>query len=368
MELSDIITAEREIMKKVSLCFLVFLVLICFCSCEQGPKATVKQTDSLDKSIECLGTVNKIYESSTSRFVTGETLLNYYKGVDVVFIGKLVEYNDLTKSFADYVETITADKNALMHQHYNVSFDPDKKYVEFCAYVDKQTGVVQEYEIRVFDGDFVYREGEWYAKSCYFNNTFTKDLSNNLDVDFGFEMDIVTLDPESLPTSEYIYDYSTGKLVASPSTSENSSDGTAPEYNEVLADEVTTAVKKIGTVARVFDEGETVSFKVYGNRGYYTCVVEYSAVNDKYTKLFDNVFAKDGFNAMYRFNHRGFGGKNQIFNEGSTYIEVIGEVDSKTGKICNYDLRRIDPETYKAGWENRKWDWYATYIYVSSIE
>ena len=357
-------------MKKVLSCLLIILSFICICSCNQTPSVstTGKQSDALNVAIECLGSVNEIYESSTAKFVTGETLLNY-KGTDVIFIGKLVEYNELTKSFADYVETITADKNALMHQNYNISFNPDKKYVEFCAYVDKQTGVVQEYEIRVFNGDFVYREGEWYAKSCHFNNTFTNDLSNKLPVDFGFQLSVVVLDPATLPTSEWTFDYSTGQVTSTPtSTSTSESSTTTPEYNEALAEEVMTAVKKIGTVVKIHDEGEKVSFKIYGNKGYYCCVVEYSKVEDKYTKLFDDSYTRSkGFNAMYRFNHPGFGGKGQVFNEGSTYIEVIGEVDSTTGKICNYDLRRINPEAYTALVNGNKRSWYATYVYVSTI-
>lgn len=363
-------------MKRTLLCLLTFFMIVCLCSCDQAPDAfvaSVKQTDTLNESIECLGSVNKIYENLNAKFVTGETLLNY-KGTDVVFIGKLVEYNELTKSFADYVENMTADKNALMHQNYNVSFNPDKKYVEFCAYVDKTTGVVQEYEIRVFNGDFVYKKGEWYAKACDFNNTFTKDLSHNLPVDFGFQLPVVVLDPATLPTSEWTFDYSTGQVTSTPTSTSTSGSGTEdettkmPEYDKTLAEEVMAAVNKIGTVVKILDDGEKVAFKVYGNKGYYTCVVEYSAVKDEYTKLFDAAYAKRGdFNALYRFNHPGFGGKDQIFNDGSTYIEVIGEVDPKTGKITNYDLRRINPEAYKARLKNKTKDWYATYIDVTSI-
>lgn len=354
-------------MKKTMLCLFTILMIAVICSCDQAPSATVKQTDSLSESIECLGSVNKIYESTTAKFVTGETLLNY-KGTNVVFIGKLVEYNSLTKSFSDYVEKITQEENALMHQSYSVVYNADKKYVEFCAYVDKTTGIVQEYEIRVFNGDFVYKKGQWYAKSCYFNNTFTKDLSNNLDVNFGFTLPILVLNPETLPTSAYVYDCSTGKLVETPSDESGAQEVVTQEYSETLAEEVMAAIKKIGTVARIVDEGEKISFKIYGNMGYYTCIVEYSEVKKEYTKLFDDKYASsEGFNAMYRFNHPGFGGGKQTFNEGSSYIEVIGQVNSKTGKISSYELRRIDAEKYTECCKNNKWTLYATSIDVSSI-
>jgi len=352
-------------MKNFLLCLLTIVMIAALCSCEQTPNVVAK-TDSLDESIECLGNVNKIYEKSTAKFITGETLLNY-KGSDVVFIGKLVEYNSLTKSFADYVETITKEENALMHQNYGVEFNPAKKYVEFCAYVDKQTGIVKEYEIRVFNGDFVYRQGEWYAKSCDFDSTFTRDLSNDVDVDFGFKLGVVALNPAMLPTSEYIYDCSTGKLVDKPSEENATEEITMPEFNETLAEKVMTSVNKIGTVAKIFDDGKVV-YETYGSRAYYSCMVEYTSVDDKFSNLFDNAYnSKGGFNAMYRFNHLGFGGRNQVLNEASTYIEVIGEVDSKTGRITRYNLRRIDKEAYKTALNSSTASYYATSIRVSEI-
>ncbi|HBF68200.1 MAG TPA: hypothetical protein DDW20_02630, partial [Firmicutes bacterium] len=90
-------------MKKVFLCLILVVLALFLCSCEQPDLNNNVQSNSLNDVIESLGSINQIYESSNTRFVTGETLLNYYEGTDVVFIGKLVEYNTLTKSFADYV-------------------------------------------------------------------------------------------------------------------------------------------------------------------------------------------------------------------------------------------------------------------------
>ena len=368
-------------MKRIMFFFLVLAVVFCICSCEEGLSNTVtgesnnKTGESntgnagndivkveLDSAIDCLGTVNRIYDNSSSRFITGETILNY-RGSDVVFIGYLVEYNELTKSFADYVETITKKNNAMMHQNYSVIFDKDKKYVEFCAYVDKKSGEVKSYEVRVFEGDFVYRNGEWYAKACDFDNTLTRDLTNDVDVDFGFTLDVLVLDPATLPTSDYVYDCNTG-IVSNSSSADDSV--TAPAYNPSLADEVMTAAGRIGSIAKIFDDGKVV-YKTYGGRAFYTCMVEYSSVNARFTNLFDASYNSEGFNAMYRFNHSGFGSSDQKLNSESTYIEVIGEVDSKTGEITNYDLRRVDQDAYKAVLSGGSRSWYATFINVSEI-
>lgn len=357
-------------MKKVFFCLVSVVLVLFLCSCEQPDLNNNVQSNSLNDVIESLGSINQIYESSNTRFVTGETLLNYYEGTDVVFIGKLVEYNALTKSFADYVETITKQNNALMHQHYNIDFKKDKKYVEFCSYVDKKTGVVKEYEVRVFDGDFVYKKGEWYAKSCDFDSTFTKDISNHKTVDFGFKLGIVKLDPASLPTSKYTYDCKTGKVNELPSTEDPSDDDSSTplpplEYDSALAEEVLSKTAKIGTISKIFENGNVI-FKSYEDKKgktnyYYACMVEYSSVDDKISSLLDEAYERNGgFNAKNRFHHVGFG---KDLNNESTYIEVIAIVNNKTGKISDYELRRIDKESYE---KNPK-EYYATSIHVKNL-
>ena len=154
-----------------------------------------------------LGDFDAVYDGYTNKFITGETLTNYRKyDVPLVFIGQLVEYNSFTSEFADYVEENVEEENAKMHQSYPVRLDPNKKYVEFAAYVNKITGEVCEYEIRVFDGSRAPNKDGYYAKSRHFNNTFTKDLKNNKDVDFGIPSTIEKIPVELLPDCGITYD------------------------------------------------------------------------------------------------------------------------------------------------------------------
>ena len=354
-------------MKKALSWFVVVLMLLVLCSCAQEPEKKAVNATDLTPVIEKLGDVKQVYEKSSSRFVTGETILNYKGNDSLVFIGNLVEYNSLTKVFADYVETITVKNNALAHQHYNVVYDKDKKYVEFCAYVNKTTGEVVEYEIRVFSGNFINQSGDWYAKSCHFNNTMTRDITNKKDVDFGFALDVLVLDPDNLPTSEYTYNCKTGEVTTSDSGSDDV-EAAVPVYDPTLAEEVEAAAKRIGVIAEMYDDGKAV-YETYTNKrgvtkAFYVCMAEYSSVNDRFTKLFDTSFNAEGLNAMNMIGHSGFGGKDQVFNTGSSYIEIIGYVNPKTGEISEYDLRRIDPEAYKAYKNGKSTEWFASSISI----
>ena len=78
-----------------------------------------------------------------------------------------------------------------MHQNYeDVDYDPGKKYVELACYTDTTTNKVIAYEVRLFSGNFreMYEEGLWYAKSVTFNSSFTWDIDNYVEVDFGMPL------------------------------------------------------------------------------------------------------------------------------------------------------------------------------------
>ena len=363
-------------MKKILSGVIVILTLIGLCSCAQEPvKKAVNATD-LKPAIEKFGDVEQIYEKSASRFATGETVLNYKGNDSLVFIANLVEYNSLTKVFADYVETITAEPNAAPHQGYMVTYDSSKKYVEFCAYVNKTTGEVVEYEIRVFNGDFINKSGEWNAKSCDFNNTLTRDVTNNRDVDFGFALDVLVLDPDKLPTSELTYDCKTGEVTTSDSKPKDKEqkDGVvvaAPAYDQAIADEVEDAATRIGTIAKMYDDGKAL-YTTYTDcdgigHAQYICMAEYTSLNSKIAKLFEDEYNQNGFSACIETAHSGFADDGWVLNAESVYVEVIGKVDSKTGKISSYVLKRIDPEGYIAFKEDESKGYFATTIELREI-
>ncbi|UTC62443.1 fibronectin type III domain-containing protein [Treponema sp. OMZ 787] len=78
-----------------------------------------------------------------------------------------------------------------MHQYYeNMSYDPVKKYVEVSSYTDIKTGKVLCFELRVFFGNFLetFEDSFWYAKSVTFNPSFTRDIDNNIPVNFGIPL------------------------------------------------------------------------------------------------------------------------------------------------------------------------------------
>ena len=99
---------------------------------EETETITTTKTITTQDGINFLGDVSKIYSSSTaSRFVTGQ-IIDDYLGHKVRFEANLVEYFIIKPEILAYVEGLESN-NSLMHQKYeNVTYDPDKKYVEFA--------------------------------------------------------------------------------------------------------------------------------------------------------------------------------------------------------------------------------------------
>lgn len=284
-----------------------------------------------------LGDLDAVYDGYTSKFITGETLIDFKGCTDpLVFIGQLAEYNSLTSKFADYVEDNIKEENAKMHQSYPVRLNPDKKYVEFCAYVNKVTGEVFEYTIRVFDGSRTPNEKGWYAKSCSFNNTFTKDLKNNNDVDFGIPLTVEKIPVELLPDCGITYN---GKTKETTNIYEEKQQPADYDYLIKL-------VNRIGKVTRIWEHPEKSIITNTKGTKFFDVVVEYKNINPIISNQFDFKLQTNGneSDAMYQtdiFEKTGYQPQ-----KGYTYVNVVG-ILNKNNKISTLELRRINPEDYK---------------------
>ena len=283
-----------------------------------------------------LGDLDAVYDGYTNKLITGETLINYGEyDVPLVFIEQLVEYNSFTSKFADYVEENVVEENAKMHQSYPVRLDPNKKYVEFCAYVNKITGEVCEYEIRVFDGSRAPNKDGYYAKSRHFNNTFTKDLKNNNDVDFGIPSTIEKIPVELLPDCGITYD---GKTKETTNLYEEKQKPADYDY-------LIKIVNRIGKVTRIWEQPEKNIITRNGVK-LFEVVVEYKNINPIISNQFDRKLQENGYKSDAEcitsiFEESGYQPRN-----GYTYVNVSGMLN-KNDKISVLDLRRINPDDYK---------------------
>ena len=285
-----------------------------------------------------LGDFDAVYDGYTNKFITGETLTNYRKyDVPLVFIGQLVEYNSFTSEFADYVEENVEEENAKMHQSYPVRLDPNKKYVEFAAYVNKITGEVCEYEIRVFDGSRAPNKDGYYAKSRHFNNTFTKDLKNNNDVDFGIPSTIEKIPVELLPDCGITYD---GKTKETTNLYEEKQKPADYDY-------LIKIVNRIGKVTRTWELPEKNIITNKKGTKFFNVVVEYKNINPIISNLFDCKLQENGYKSTTMcispaiFEESGYQPRN-----GYTYVNVVG-ILNENDKISVLELRRINPDDYK---------------------
>ena len=303
---------------------------------QTSPSIAVTSKDGMDY----LGTVNKVYSAvPTGRFVTGQVIENFY-GHTVKFEGNLVEYTSIKQEVLDYVENLK-NNNALMHQHYeDIVYDSTKKYVEFSSYTDVKSGKILCFEVRVFFGNFLdtYNESFWYAKSVTFNSRFTKDIDNNIAVNFG--------EPIGNSEDEDLLDVdeNTSEL---PSIPEKQEDKINYDY-----------INAIGKVAKIysthnvdvrFATGQKIAYngkkvRFQGN------LVEYSSVNTKVLDVFTNIQP----NALH---HQGY--SNFVFENSKIYIEVCYYEDVVTGKVVEYELRYTVNPIYekiaKGEWQPDEW-------------
>ena len=324
-------------MKKIKIVAIMLLTLLAV-SCS-NLNSNIDGKVKLSDGIAYLGDVNKIY-SAPSRFATGQIIEGFF-GHTVRFEGNLVEYNIIKPEILEYVESLNSN-NALMHQNYeNVVYNPTKKYVEFSSYTDTTSGKVVRFEIRVFFGNFLetYQTDYWYAKSVMFNSSFTKDMDNNVAVNFGDPLGPVEDDEE---------------------TSESNLFGIPQNVPDKIDNNLINA---IGTPAKIYSATNTARFctgqiltwgedtvRFQGN------LVAYSSVNQKVLSIFKNI----SLNALC---NQGY--SNVSYDSTKTYIEVCYYENVETGDIVNYEIRLVDGSYFTKPFDG---NWYAKAYDFKSLD
>ncbi len=370
------------LMKKILVILTVMLMLVFAISCEfetqksvgivteteeNGSGGDSEAADGIGAVYRSIGEVENVYDGYRTRFFSGETIVNFQDADDLVFLAHLVEYRYFTGPFANYVETVTAKSNAAPHQGYNIKYDKDRKYAEFCAYIEKSTGMVRYYEIRVFSGNFLSNDSAWTAKTCLFNSSLTKDITNNVDVDFGVILPDVIIPSVMIPPSTVTYDAATGLV----SDENNQMRMEILEGSTAVKEQMVAALNELGTVKTIYDNQSALCVAIINNGAivqmYYYTAAEYTSVKDEYSKLFDDAYSQKGQLDSGCYPHEGFKDLTSL-DTAKQYIEIRGDVNLDTGKVVKYSLKRIDPETYNTVLTGGKQDMsYATEITLTDI-
>ena len=331
-------------MKKFTKIGLIIAIIALAVSCSDAPSMTVPEDNpeitqpntppastkiTRQDGINYLGDVSKIY-SSPSRFVTGQ-IIDDFRGHKVRFEANLVEYFIIKPEILEYVESLESN-NALMHQNYeNVTYDPNKKYVEFASYTDTTSGKVVCFEIRVFYGNFLetYNTQGWYAKSVSFNSSFTKNIDSGVAVNFGTPLGNEEDDTVSSNTTDTSVDEGIDEeLIKSFGTPEN-----IYSAQSIIARSCT---------GQIFNWGDQ-RVRFQGN------LVAYTSVNPIIFEAFYDV----ELNAML---NQGY--SNVSYDKTKTYIEVCYYADADTNEIISYELRLVDSSYFNHSYTN----WYAKSI------
>ena len=256
-------------------------------------------------------------------------------GHKVRFEANLVEYFIIKTEILNYVEGLEAN-NALMHQNYeNITYDPDKKYVEFASYTDTTSGKVVCFEIRVFFGNFLetYNTQGWYAKSVSFNSSFTRNLDSGTTVNFG-----------------------------TPLGNEDEEDNT--DSGDTINENINQAlINAVGTPDKIYSAPNTSARFCTGqifdwngeNAIFQANLVAYSSVKPAITED----FGKEELNAMLNQNYN-----NVTYDSTKTYIEVcyLKAVDSD--EVFYYELRLVDSSYFNHSYT----DWYAKSIKYNDFD
>lgn len=294
-------------MKKLYTFTISIFVLIIFAGCNNVSNPDSGKIDYV-AGMNYLGDVSRIYKAtSNARFMTGQIIPDY-RGHEVRFEGNLVEYNSIKQDILDYVEELEND-NALMHQNYeDVDYDPGKKYVELACYTDTTTNKVIAYEVRLFPGNFLekYETDFWYAKSVTFNSSFTWDIDNYVEVDFGM--------PLGEEDSVFI-----------------------PEFK--ISTEQQSFIDAVGDVGKIYHNLHGISDTTWGEKQAQieSHLVEYKNLKKNVkSKFFEENNAK-----LYRGDYIGF-----KINKDKIYVEVILYRDKATNEIISYELRLLDNDAY----------------------
>ena len=376
----DIEIQSEVLMKKILIVLTVMLMLIFLNACEfeiqksgENVTETEKETDGSSEKVDgiqtvyrSIGEVENVYTGYRTRFFSGETIVNFQDAGDLVFLAHLVEYRHFTGPFASYVETVTSKSNAAPHQGYNINYVKDRKYAEFCAYIEKSTGKVRYYEIRVFSGDFLSSDSTWNAKTCLFNSSLTRDITNNVDVDFGIILPDVIIPSAMIPQSTVTYDAATGLV----SDENNEMRMEILEGSTAVKNQMVAALNELGTVNTIYDNQSALCVAIINNGSivqmYYFTAAEYTSVKEEYKKLFDDAYNEKNQFDSGCYPHDGFKDLTSL-DTTKQYIEIRGDVDLDTGKITKYVLKRIDPETYNTVLTGKQDMSYATEITLTEI-
>ncbi len=318
--------------KALSLVLAFFLVLM-LVSCDPNSANSNSATGSSvhRSAIESIGDVSRIfsanqsrstatvYEVSTSRFYTGQELTMY--GHEVVFEADIVEYNSIDQAILDYVESLESC-NALMHQNYPLfnsgEINPEKKYVEFASYIDKETNEAICHEIRVFFGNFMdtYNSGSYYAKAVTFSPDMTVDINNHVNVYTG-EHDNYQVQQGNIPVTPYQPRHL--------------------EMRDVTASKA-SQFAYLGEVNRVFAwyEGEEFDYihMFGGDDTLAECyLVELNSMSDNATTAFAGVANNNGLHQREW---------TIVSLDGKSYIEVCHYTTASTGRSWNSYRIRTD--------------------------
>lgn len=294
-------------MKKLYTLTISIFVLMIFAGCNNVSNPDSGKIDYV-AGMNYLGDVSRIYKAtSNARFATGQ-IIQDYRGHEVRFEGNLVEYNSIKQDILKYVESLE-DDNALMHQNYeDVDYDPGKKYVELACYTDTATNKVIAYEVRLFPGNFLekYETDFWYAKSVTFNSSFTWDIDNYVEVDFGM--------PLGEEDSVFI-----------------------PEFK--ISTEQQSFIDAVGDVGKIYHNLHGISDTTWGEK---QAQIESHLV--EYKNLKENIkskFSEENNAKLYRGDYIGF-----KINKDKIYVEVILYRDKATNEIISYELRLLDNDAY----------------------
>ncbi len=361
-------------MKKILKLLFSIAFISLFVACNNFNGNVKEQNDFTNHSegMKYIGDINKIYSAPKARFMTGQIIDNFL-GHQVRFEGNLVEYNSIREEILDYVEGIESN-NALMHQCYdNVTYDPNKKYVEVSSYTDTTSGKIVCFEIRVFFGNFMetFNTDFWYAKSVLFNSNFTKDLDHGTTVDFGEPLE-TSGDVETIEDTEDNVD---DEVVENIEDTEGSEEidifdlyGIPKNAEDKVNNEL---INLIGTPAEIYSATNTTTISSSArfctaqivNWGEYKArfqgnLVAYSTVNSKILSLFDELNFDSAAHQCY---------SDVTYDSTKTYIEVCYYEDTESGDIISYELRLIDDSFFTGTWNG----WYAKsyqFINLSDIQ
>ncbi len=340
-------------MKKVYPVFFSLALVVLLASCPGINDDSINQSgDNFDNnkpillqptaSMKLIGTINHVYGSSSdARFYTGQIMDGSWLGCENVgFEGALVAYDDVEKELLDYVES-KENNDAMMHQNYpGIEFDSNLKYVEFSTYTDLSTRKIVAYEIRVFWGNFMdtYNADGWYAKSAFFNSTFSTADWKPIHFEFA----------EGIEEQYSDYPFDLEKEAEKKAFTDMVN---TIYYPLIPSADVAAIINKIGTVFTIYNCGENRS--VWGRyedqfRSDESFLVEYSTVQSAYMKK----FRQEGTKCLMMVDH-----PDVQYDSSKTYIEVNSFVYMNTGMKI-YDIRLIDHSYFEGNWNG----WYGTEI------